>query len=51
MEEIKQIQTIFNKKKNTNNEFGTYGKLYHHTNENLKAYIPDTSYKRILSMD
>ena len=51
MEEMKEIYKIFNNKKSFfNNEFGTYGKLYHHTNENLNAYVPDTFGKRVLSV-
>lgn len=51
MEEMKEIYKVFNNKSNfLNTEFRTYGKLYHHTNENLKAYIPNTSNKRVLSV-
>lgn len=48
MEEMKEIYKVFNDKNFSNNDFGVYGKLYHHTNENLKAYIPDTFGKRVL---
>ena len=51
MEEINQITKIFNRKGIfSNDNFGSYGKLYHHTNENLKAYIPDMHNKKVLTV-
>ena len=49
MEEINKLRELFNSK-DYSNEFGSYGKLYHNTNENLKAYIPDTYNKRVLTV-
>ena len=51
MEEIKKIYKLFNAKNLfLNTKFGSYGKLYHHTNENLKEYIPNTLNKKVLSV-
>ena len=51
MEEIIEMRKIFNCEKDySNSDFGSYGKLYHHTNENLKAYIPDMEGKSVLTV-
>lgn len=51
MDEMTEVRRIFLNKNNfLDYEFGSYGKLYHHTNENLSAYIPDTFNKRVLTV-
>jgi len=51
MDEMTEVRRIFvNKNSYLDYEFGSYGKLYHHTNENLNAYIPNTFNKRVLTV-
>lgn len=49
MDILNEIVKIFNDK-SSNDDFGCFGKLYHHTNENLKAYIPDLRSKSVLTV-
>ena len=53
MEELDEVKKRFKSKNKTisiDNNFEPYSKIYPHTNENLKEYIPDLTGKRILTV-
>lgn len=50
MDDLEELKKIFKSKKRITDNFGEYGKIYHHTNENLKSYIPDLHDKSVLTV-
>lgn len=50
MEELNYLKYMLDEEKSLNTHFEPYGKVYFHSNENLRGYIPDMSNKSVLTV-
>lgn len=50
MEELDYLKSVLKNGKSLDINFGTYSRVYFHSNENLSQYIPDMSNKKVLTV-